>query len=107
MPTPTIAAKDLLSQDEMQLFVLSNDTQLLAQRSPAQLRGKIARARNLRDRARDMYRRQVGHTRAVTGTNRGYTGLANERTRQKAVVLEGVVERLSQARSQRLEALAH
>lgn len=106
MPVPTISEKDLLSQDEMQLFVLSNDAQALAQRSPAQLRDKIARARNLRDRARDMYRRQVGHTRAVTGTNRGYTGLANERTRQKSVVLGGVVERLSQARIQRLDSMS-
>jgi hypothetical protein len=104
MPTPRIAEKDLLSPVEMALFTLSNDSGELTKRSPAQLRDKIARARDLRDRAQDMYHRQVGQTRAVTGNKRGYTGLANERTRQKGEVLRGVVDRLSQARTQQLAA---
>ena len=62
------------------------------------LRDHIARARNLRDRARDMYRRQVGRTRSATGNKRGFSGMANERTRQKGQVLHGVVERLVEAR---------
>ena len=102
MPMPRIAEKDLLNADEMALFTLSQDSDALAQRSPTQLRDKIARARNLRDRARDMYRRQVGHTRAVTSTKRGYSGMANERTRQKGQVLSEVVDRLTAARAQAL-----
>lgn len=98
MPAPRCAEKDLLNADEMTLFALSQDAAALAQRTPAQLREKIARARNLRDRARDLYRRQVGRTRAVTGTKGGFSGMANERTRQKGQVLHGVVERLTEAR---------
>lgn len=102
MPAPRIAEKDLLSTDEMHLFSLSQDAAALAQYTPAQLRDKIARARNLRDRARDLYRRQVGHTRAITGNKRGFSGMANERSRQKGEILHGVVERLTQARDQRI-----
>lgn len=104
MPTPRVAEKDLLSHAEMALFTLSHDSRALAQRSPAQLRDKIARARNLRDRAQDLYHRQVGETRAATGHKRGYTGQANERTRQKGEVLRGVVQRLSEAHAQQLTA---
>jgi hypothetical protein len=100
MPAPRIAEKELLNADEMALFTLSHDTAALAHHTPAQLRNKISRARNLRDRARDLYRRQVGHTRAVTSTKRGFSGMANERSKQKGEVLHGVVERLVQARDQ-------
>lgn len=98
MPELRIAEKELLSTDEMALFTLSQDAAALAQSTPAQLREKIARARSLRDRARDLYRRQVGRTRAVTGSKRGFSGVANERSKQKGDVLHGVVERLTQAR---------
>lgn len=104
MSTPRIQEKDLLSTAEMELFNLSQSQSVMAQRSPAQLRDKITRARGLRDRARALYRKQVGRTLATTSTKRGFTGLANERTRQKAEVLDGVVTRLSAARAQQLEA---
>lgn len=100
MPTPRIAEKDLLNAEEMALFTLSQDQAALQQHSPSQLRAQLTRARNLRDRAQDLYRRQVGRTRAVTGTKRGFTGIANERSRQKAQVLGEVVTRLSTARDQ-------
>lgn len=92
MPAPRIAEKELLSADEMALFTLSQDSAKLAQHSHAQLR----------DRARDMYRRQVGRTRSATGNKRGFSGMANERTRQKAEVMHGVVERLIEARDKLL-----
>ena len=76
MPAPRIAEKELLTADEMALFTLSQDSARLAQHSHAQLRDHIARARNLRDRARDMYRRQVGRTRSATGNKRGFSGMA-------------------------------
>jgi hypothetical protein len=100
MPIPRIAEKDLLSADEMALFTLSQDSHALQQLSAAQLRSKISRARSLRNRAQDMYHRQVGRTRSVTGHKRGFSGMANERTRQKGEALHGVVQRLSAARSQ-------
>lgn len=100
MNTPRIDPKDLLSAEEMTLFTLSQDSAALAERTPKQLLDKISRTRALRDRARDMYRRQVGQTRAVTGSKRGFSGAANERTRQKGEVLHAVVERLTQAHAQ-------
>jgi hypothetical protein len=100
MPAPRMAEKDLLNADEMALFTLSQDAAALGQLTAAQLRDKIARARNLRDRARDMYRRQVGRTRSTTGNKRGFSGSANERTRQKGETMHGVVERLTHTREQ-------
>lgn len=97
MPAPRISEKELLNTTEMELFTLSHNATALSKQSHAQLRSDIARARNLRDRARDLYRRQVGRTKAATNTKRGYSGMANERTRQKSEILSGVVERLSTA----------
>ena len=102
MPAPRIAEKDLLTADEMALFTLSQDSAALAQHSPAQLRDKIARARNLRDRARALYRKQTGRIQAATGTKRGFSGMANERSKQKGEVLHNVVERLTEARDKAL-----
>ena len=102
MTVARIAEKDLLNADEMALFTLSQDAAALQQHSPTELRDKIARARNLRDRARDVYRRQIGRTRATTGIKRGFTDIANERSRQKAEVLQTIVEKLTHAREQQL-----
>jgi len=104
MPIPRIDAKDLLSAAEMELFHLSQSDAALRKSGPVQLRDEIARARNLRDRARALYRKQAGQTRAHTGTKRGFSGIDNERSRQKAQVLSEVVERLSEARTQQLSA---
>lgn len=104
MPAPRIAEKELLNAAEMALFNLSQNSSALAKQSHAQLRNEIARARNLRDRARDLYRRQVGQTKAVTNTKRGYSGMANERTRQKSDVMSGVVDRLTAARDSLVQA---
>lgn len=102
MPAPRFAEKDLLNADEMALLTLSQDSAALAQRTPEQMRDKIARAPSLRDRARDLYRRQVGRTRPVTSTKRGFSGMANERVKQKSDVLTAVVERLTQTRDQQI-----
>lgn len=99
MPAPKFAEKELLSAHETAVFALSQNPKELSTYTLAQLHKEIAYARSLRDRARDMYRRQVGKTRSVTSTKRGYSGMANERTRQKAEVLDGVVERLTAARA--------
>lgn len=98
MATPRITEKDLLTADEMTLFTLSQDSAALEKHTASQLRDHIARARNLRDRARALYRKQTGRIQSATGTKRGFSGMANERSRQKSEVLAGVVERLTQAR---------
>lgn len=49
----------------------------------------------MRDRARALYRWQVGHTQHHTATKRDFTGMANEHTREKAQLLSKVVRRLA------------
>ena len=102
MPIARIAEKDLLTAQEMPLFTLSQDSQALAKQSPAQLRKEMVRARNLRDRARTLYRKQTGRVQAATGSKRGFNGMANERSRQKALVLSETVQRLTAAHDQRI-----
>lgn len=87
--------RELLSTDEQALWELSQSAQKLNALTPAQRRRQLARARALRDRARALYRRQVGHTLHHTATKRGFSGQANERTRQKAQVLNAVVQRFA------------
>ena len=94
MPIARIAEKELLTAQEMALFTLSQDKGALAKQSPSQLRREITRARHLRDRARTLYRKQTGRIQAVTGSKRGFSGIANERSRQKALILDEVVQRL-------------
>lgn len=86
---------ELLTSQERELYELSQSDAALAKLSGAQRRAQLQRARALRDRVRSMYRRQVGHTLHNTATKRGYSGLANERTRQKAAVLSQVVDKLA------------
>ena len=97
MPITRIAEKDLLTAQEMALFTFSQNQGALTKQTPAQLRREITRARNLRDRARTLYRKQTGRIQAVTGSKRGFSGMANERSRQKAQVLDEVVQRLAEA----------
>ncbi|BCX51719.1 MULTISPECIES: hypothetical protein [Comamonas] len=89
------SAHELLATNERELYDLSQSDMALVRLSPAQRRLQLQRARAMRDRARALYRRQVGHTLHHTATKRGFTGMANERTRQKAQVLSEVVRRLA------------
>lgn len=102
MPVPRISEKDLFNHDEMALFTLTQSAESLRALSPSQLRSNVSRARTLRDRARTLYRKQVGRIQTLTGLKRGYTGMANERSRQKAEALSNVVEALVTARDQQL-----
>jgi len=86
----------LMTAPEQQLFDLSLSKELPKFSGP-QIRAKLKRARDLRDKAQDTYRRQVMATQGRTGTKRGLTGGSNERTRMKAAALSGVVERLAAA----------
>lgn len=89
------SAHELLATNERELYDLSQSDAELGQLSPAQRRLHLQRARGMRDRARALYRKQVSHTLHNTATKRGFTGMANERTRQKAQVLSDVVRKLS------------
>lgn len=89
------SAHELLATNERELYDLSQSDAELGKLSPAQRRLHLQRARGMRDRARALYRKQVSHTLHHTATKRGFTGMANERTRQKAQVLSDVVRKLS------------
>ena len=95
MSRVTHPVNDLLATHERELYDLSQSDKALNELTPAQRRQQLQRARAMRDRARAMYRRQVGETLHRTSTKRGYSGMANERTRQKAQVLAEVVDKLA------------
>ncbi len=84
----------VLDKAELELFKLSQSETQVADLTPKERNRLIHKARNLRDRARTKYVKQVAHTRAVTGTKRGYTGAANERSRAKAAMLAQAVDSL-------------
>jgi hypothetical protein len=97
-------ARALSSDSEYELFAASlgdSITELTA----AQLRGKITRARTLRDKNADLFRRQSLAMREETGSKRGRTGAANERTEQKARLFDEALKRF-EARLARLNAQA-
>ncbi|MGI8560274.1 MAG: hypothetical protein ACR2J7_02310 [Luteimonas sp.] len=59
----------------------------------AELGKRIERARKARDRARDLLQRQKLASRARTGSKRGASGQANQRTKQKAELLAEILVR--------------
>ena len=62
-------ARTLLSANELALFDASR-AQPIKALTPARLRGKVTRARALRDKYRDLYRRQTVSTRAAPAGRR-------------------------------------
>lgn len=76
-------AQKLCNATELELFIASLGDEV-TKFTAAQLRSKIARARTLRDKNADLFRRQTVSTRSATGAKRGNTGVANVRTQQKA-----------------------
>jgi hypothetical protein len=94
-----IAAKKLLNASELELFDAGRRDEIGAL-SAAQLRAKITRTRRLRDKYRDLYRRQRVSTRARTRTKAGTRGEANLRTRQKAEILGELLARFEKRLAQ-------
>lgn len=95
-------ARTLLSANELALFDASRAQPIKAP-TPARLRGKVTRARALRDKYRDLYRRQTVSTRAAPAGRRSAIGGDNERTQRKAELFAEVLARFEE-RLQRLEA---
>lgn len=87
-----VQAQRLCNGTEFELFSLSL-ADAIAALTPAQLRSKLQRARTLRDKHTDLFRRQTASTRARTGTKRGGSGVANERSQQKAELFDQVLKR--------------
>lgn len=84
-------ARSLCTAAEFQLFTASlSDT--IRGLSPAQLKGKLDRARRLRDKYRDLHKRQRLEARARTGTKKG----SAERTRKKVQLFDEATKRFNE-----------
>jgi len=95
-------ARALTNDSEYELFAASL-ADAIGSLTPAQLRGKITRARNLRDKNSDLFRRQSLAVRETSGSKRGKTGAANQRTEQKAKLFDETLKRF-EARLEKLSA---
>ena len=83
-------ARPLLTAAELALFEQSR-TEPVKRLTPADLAGAVKRTRTLRDKSRDLYRRQTVSVR--TDTPGAVTGDDNERTQRKADILQEVLDR--------------
>lgn len=97
-----IQAARLLSKGEMEVFA-SSLAERLSSLTAARLRVMIRRTRALRDKSRDLLRRQRLETRSRTGSKSGPTGGANQRTAEKAQAFAEVLKRF-ETRLARVEA---
>ena len=85
-------ARKLLTAGELSVFE-SSRPQPIRGLTPARLRSKLERSRKLRDKYRDLYRRQTVATRAAPARKRSPVGADNQRTRQKAELFTEVLTR--------------
>ena len=103
MATTITQARPLLTAAELELFDQSRAEPIKAL-TLARLRGKVTRTRTLRDKYRDLFRRQTVAVRSAPGTkSRSPVGADNERTQRKADILQEVLTRF-EARVAQLEA---
>lgn len=102
MPTERTTARKLLTSAEFKLFEASRRDGICLL-SAAELKRKVERTRRLRDKNRDLYKRQRLAMRELTGTKRGNSGAANARTKEKAAIFQDLLTRF-QARYDRLTA---
>lgn len=103
MPYNRVQVRAFLSSSEIELFESSLDASRKGL-SKAELRRRLKRARTLRDKSRDLLRRQKLATRARTGSKVGVSGQANERTAQKAAALAEALNRFEAETASRLAA---
>lgn len=92
MPYNRNAAQKLLTAAELALFDAGN-AHVLATHDRRTLVTKVERTRKLRDKYRDLYRRQRLATRDRTRAKPGLSGVANERTKQKEMLFADLLAR--------------
>jgi len=85
-------ATALLNKGEMQLYDDSRHNPIRGF-TLKQLQSRTTRARSARDRARDLVRRQKLASRATTGSKRGTSGAANQRSEDKLEILADILRR--------------
>ena len=96
-------ARPLLNAAELELFDQSRAAPIKSL-TLARLRTKVTRVRALRDKYRDLFRRQTVAVRKAPATkSRSPVGADNERTQRKADILQEVLDRF-EARVAQLEA---
>lgn len=88
-------AQKLLTAAELTLFDAGRSTEV-RKLDKAAVRGKLERARKLRDKYRDLFRRQRIAMRDTVGSKSGSRGTANQRTQQKEEILAEVVVRFEE-----------
>ena len=82
----------LLTKPELELFQASR-ADAIKELNPRQLAAKLTRARALRDKYRDTYRRQTVATRTGPAKDRKQMGGENNRTEVKAEIMQEVLTR--------------
>jgi hypothetical protein len=85
-------ARPICTDAEYKLFTASLADEI-GELTPAQLRGKIQRARKLRDKYRDLLKRQRLANRTRTGTKKGDRPQTNVRTADKAKLFDEALGR--------------
>lgn len=92
MPITRAKASQLLNRKEMALY---DDSRVNALRKldAKALAARIQRARAARDRARDLVRTRKLASRERTGSKRGASGVANQRSKDKAELTADILER--------------
>lgn len=91
-------ARTLCTQSELGLVKWSSPAQIKTL-SPAQLRQKIARARKLRDKFKDLSRKQAGEARGKRKPTGTRPAKGNDRTVEKRELFEEVMARFEKALS--------
>lgn len=99
-----VHVRAFLGADEISLFESSLSDQIKTL-GATDLKRRIERTRKLRDKARDLLRRQKIATRSRTGSKSGATGAANERTAKKATALDEALKRF-ETQQERVDAAA-
>ena len=92
MPITRSKASQLLNQREMALY---DDSRIngLRRLDAKALATRVSRARDARDRARDLVRRQKLASRSNTGSKRGRGGSDNQRSKDKAELMADILSR--------------
>lgn len=94
-------ARPLLTNPDLALFD-ANRAQPIKTLTLAKLRSKVTRARALRDKYRDLYRRQTVGAKTGPSAKRPATGEDNARTQRKADIFAEVLGRFEE-RLQKLQ----
>ncbi len=103
MPYNRSHVRGFLGASEITLFESSLREELKTH-TPADLARRIVRTRKLRDKYRDLLRRQKLQTRARTGSKGGPSGNANARTDAKAAAFDEALKRFEDEARRRADA---